>query len=211
MPDPTRGHRNPDQPLDGGWIAAGVPRATSDIVDIVDIAIAQHVAHPTRGRLLRRLKQPQSVAELAEWLDVPVTRLYHHVKLLESDGLIQVVATRQVGAATERRYQATAKSYRLPEALIADTEPAQLGQLLGSVFDLAKLDLVDFVERGGLATQDIDQQMVLGLAHIRLTPTRRAELVAALVDVLREYENDPDSDDAEPFATFVAAFAPNDD
>lgn len=195
---------------DGGWTATGAPLSTSDTVDIVDIAVAEHVAHPTRGRLLRRLKQPQSVAELAEWLDVPVTRLYHHVKLLESDDLIRVVATRQVGAATERRYQATAPSYRLPEALIADTEPAQLGQLLGSVFDLAKLDLVDFVERGGMAIPNADHHVVLSLSHMQLTPSRQSELVEALVELVREYSDDPITDETQPFATFVAAFPPDD-
>jgi DNA-binding transcriptional ArsR family regulator len=204
MPPPS------DRFEDDGWTATGAPLSTSDTVDIVDIAVAEHIAHPTRGRLLRRLKQPQSVAELAEWLDVPVTRLYHHIKLLESDDLIRVVATRQVGAATERRYQATAQSYRLPEALIADTEPAQLGQLLGSVFDLAKLDLVDFVERGGMAIPNVDQHVALSLSHMQLTPSRQSELVGALIELVHEYTDDPITDETQPFAMFVAAFPPDD-
>ena len=197
-------------PINEGWIALDPTFTAVDIVDIVDIAVAEHVAHPTRGRLLRRLKQPQSVAELADWLGVPVTRLYHHTKLLESGGLIRVVATRQVGAATERRYQATAKSYRLPEALLADTTPDKIGHLLGSVFDLTKLDLVDFVEGGGMSMPGLDKQMVLSLSHVQLTPGRRTELVAALDELVREYTDDPASDDAEPFALFVAAFPPSD-
>jgi DNA-binding transcriptional ArsR family regulator len=206
-----RSDNRAEKPDNDGWTATGTPRSTGDIVDIVDIAVAEHVAHPTRGRLLRRLKQPQSVAELAEWLDVPVTRLYHHIKLLESDELIRVVSTRQVGAATERRYQATAQAYRLPKTLIAETEPAQLGQLLGSVFDLAKLDFVEFVERGGMATPSVDQHVTLSLSHMQLSPSRQSELVDALVELVREYTDDPLTDETEPFAMFVAAFPPDDE
>jgi hypothetical protein len=118
--------------------------------------------------------------------------------------------TRHAGAATERRYQATAQSYRLPEALIADTEPAQLGQLLGSVFDLAKLDLVDFVERGGMAIPNVDQHVALSLSHMQLTPSRQSELVGALIELVHEYTDDPITDETQPFAMFVAAFPPDD-
>ncbi len=204
MPD------NDQRSTDDGWIASDAVPPVDGTVDIVDLAVAEHVAHPTRGRLLRRLKRPQSVAELADSLGVPVTRLYHHMKLLESGGLIRVVATRQVGAATERRYQATAQSYRLPEALVADTAPDQLGHLLGSVFDLAKLELVDFVEGGGMSTPNLDQQMALSLSHVELTAARRTEFLTALLELLSEYTDDPVADDAEPFTLFVAAFPPSD-
>ncbi len=62
-----------------------------------------------------------------------------------------------------------------------------------------------------MSAEDIDQQMTLGYMQIQLTPARRAELVAALGAMLKEFISDDETDDAEPFAIFVAAFPPDDE
>lgn len=181
--------------------------AIAERFEIVDIAVAEHITHPTRGRLLRRLKTPLSAAELAAQLSVPVTRLYHHIKQLEAAELIHVAATRKVGAATERRYQASARSFQIPDELMERTPPDQLGGVIGSVFDLAKLDLVEFIERGGLETAHVDEQLIISLAQLQLTPARRAELVSGLTALLQEFSDDA-TDGSEPFNVFVAASPP---
>jgi len=181
----------------------------ADRIEIADIELAERVTHPTRGRILRRLKRPHSAAELADWLDVPVTRLYHHLKLLESADLIHVAATRKVGAATERRYQASGKSFQIAESILEQSAPAQLAPLLGSLFDLAKLDLVEFVESEELDPPTVEQQLLIGYAQKQLTPPRRAELIARLTTVLKDFEDNAGGEDTETFAVFIAAFPPN--
>jgi DNA-binding transcriptional ArsR family regulator len=198
------------------WAQVEGGGATEETFEIVDIELAEHVTHPTRGRLLRRLRDPHSAAELAESLDVPVTRLYHHIKQLEAAGLIRVVATRRVGAATERRYQSSAKSFTIPEETIERAEPEQLAGVLGSLFDLAKLELVEFVERGGMSMPALDEQLTIGLMQLRLTPQRRRELVAQLAALLEEFADDSDAEHSDadsraPFAVFLAALPPEGD
>lgn len=190
------------------WVPVEGGGSTEDAFEIVDIELAEHATHPIRGRLLRRMRDPHSAAELAESFDVPVTRLYHHIKQLEAAGLIRVVATRRVGAATERRYQASARSFTIPEETIERAEPEQLAGVLGSLFDLVKLELVEFVEQGGMSMPDLDEQLTIGLMQLRLAPKRRRELVARLNALVEEFAVDEDDDTRAPFAVFLAAFPP---
>jgi DNA-binding transcriptional ArsR family regulator len=70
------------------------------------------LADPTRLAILetlmssRRAVPVMSVKELAEALREPQTKLYRHMKVLESAGLIRVAATRMVSGIAEQRYQA---------------------------------------------------------------------------------------------------------
>ena len=58
-----------------------------------DLEFLDDVTHPVRGLLIRRFREPRSVAEVAALLGVPVTRLYHHVNRLAERGVIRPVAT----------------------------------------------------------------------------------------------------------------------
>ena len=70
---------------------------------IDDVATLKAMADPTRAAILELLTEPRSVTELARTLDVPRTRLYHHVELLREKGLVEQVDERRVGALTERK------------------------------------------------------------------------------------------------------------
>jgi DNA-binding transcriptional ArsR family regulator len=56
----------------------------------------------TRLEIIELLLSPRSVADLAERMGVPRTRLYHHVNLMEDAGMIRVVETRPAGAQQEK-------------------------------------------------------------------------------------------------------------
>jgi DNA-binding transcriptional ArsR family regulator len=65
-----------------------------------------------RARIVVLLRErAQSVTELAEKLDLPKGTVGHHVKVLESAGLVQVVRTRRVRALTEKYYGRTARLF----------------------------------------------------------------------------------------------------
>ena len=81
---------------DEGWQAVDGLEPQMERRDLSDLDLMSEVTHPIRGMILRRLKEPRTVADLAALLDVPITRLYHHVNRLVDAGLIRVVATRQV-------------------------------------------------------------------------------------------------------------------
>ncbi len=173
------------------------------VLDSLDLLA--EVTHRVRGLLLRRMHQPKTVAELADLLDVPVTRLYHHINRLESHGLISVVATRQSGAATERRYRAVSRTFKLDPSLLSAREGpagAELGRALGALFDVAKVELQHEIEVGTARQALEDENMVLTLSDLRLTPDRQRELRNRLVDLLHEF----DDEDGDPYRLFAAGF-----
>src|SRR5690348_14023396 len=77
---------------------------------IEDVATLKALADPMRMRIHFELDEPRTVKELASILEVPQTRLYYHVKILERAGLISVVSRRAVSGIEERTYRCTAKS-----------------------------------------------------------------------------------------------------
>jgi len=174
-----------------------------------DLDLLSELTHPTRARVLRSMKQPRTVADVATLLDMPVTRLYHHVNRLEQLGFIRVVATRRVAAVTERRYQVVAKSFSVAEDLYKTTDRHELAIALGSVFDLAKMQLQREIELGVGLFDDADQQKaILSLGAPHLSVDRRDEMIERLKAVIDEFDSDLDDDDPAAVRTtvFIAAF-----
>ncbi len=186
-----------------------------DEMELPDLDLLAELTHPIRSRVLRSLDQPRTVAEVASRLAVPVTRLYHHVNRLESLGLIKVVATRRVGAATERRYQTVAASFRIARQLRESSDPQELGIAVGALFDVAKMSYQRDVEQR--ATRDplgaVDS--FLTLSDLKLTPSARAHLLDRLRALVEEFgrlddggkdDGDEDEDeDTSAFTLFIAA------
>jgi DNA-binding transcriptional ArsR family regulator len=188
---------------DDDWVPVdGVP-PQADRLDLDDLDLMAETTHPIRSTIIRRLKEPRTVAQVAELLDVPITRLYHHVNRLVDAGLVRVVATRQVAAVTERRYQTVARSFGISKEMLASTDPRELSAALGALFDLAKVDFQRFVEREGITVDD-DQDTALALSSVHLTDARRRELMQRLDELITEFKSDAADDD--PSATQINLF-----
>lgn len=179
------------------WQSTGAPAVLDELV-LDDLDTLAEVTHVVRGPIFRRLKSPRSAAELAAEMDVPVTRLYHHLNALEARGLIRVVATRRVGAVTERRYQVVARSLRLDDDEIADLDPRELAQAFGGLFDVAKVGLQREIEAGTFRADADQDNALLRLNELRLDPDRQVELLARLGALIDEFAADhPDDVDAD--------------
>ena len=190
---------------DDGWVPVDGIGAPADRRDLDDLDLMAEVTHPVRGAILRRLKQPRSVAQLAELLDVPITRLYHHVNRLTDAGLIHVVATRQVAAVTERRYQTVARSFGVSADLLESTDKRELSAALGSLFDVAKPGFQRYVESDEFSMADhADQHSVLSLSAIHLSEARRLELLQRITELAEKFVSDLPDDD--PGATTLHFF-----
>ncbi len=59
---------------DDGWTPVPDCGEPADRYMLQDLDLISEVTHPVRGLVLRRLRQPLTVAELAALLDVPITR-----------------------------------------------------------------------------------------------------------------------------------------
>lgn len=181
----------------------------ADQLDLDDLDLLAELTHPTRSRIIRSLKQPRTVAEVADQLDMPVTRLYHHVNRLDDLGFIRVVATRRVAAVTERRYQVAAKSFSVADELFASADTAELAAALGALFDVAKLRFQREVEHGdSLRSVDRDEHSMLSLGAAHFSPARRDEFLGRLRSLMDEFESDVSDDDPEAIqmSVFIAAF-----
>ena len=80
---------------------------------------AASLLHPTRLRILRALEQPDSAAGLSRRLGVPRQKLNYHLRLLEDDGLVELVEERKKRNCTERVMRAVARSYLISPAAVA--------------------------------------------------------------------------------------------
>ena len=116
-----------EQEPEAGAGGAGSP-GQPPIPDAAQVEILKALAAPTRLRIMYALEvgdtrpRVMSVKELAEELGEPQTRLYRHIKVLESAGLIEVAATRMVSGILEQRYRGTGRDLVLGPGL-ARTAP----------------------------------------------------------------------------------------
>jgi DNA-binding transcriptional ArsR family regulator len=140
------------------------------------------LADPLRLRVLQLLmttsERSWSVKEIGAELTQPVTKLYHHVKILEAAALIADVDTRVVSGIVEHRYRASQKSLRFDETLFGapETRPDTIAQVAALV-DTTRDDLVHYLERDDA---DIDH-VTVSKATVRLTP-EELEAVNATID-----------------------------
>lgn len=200
-------------PEDGdGWVAHPNATPLADRLEFEDLEFLGHFTHPLRGALLRRLKAPASAAELADQLAMPVTRLYHHLNQLDAAGMIQVVATRQVGARIQRRYQVTGRSLAIAPSFFDAAQSDDIALALGSLFDFAKHGFQAEIEAGAFdGVGDLDEHSVLSLNELALTPVEHAELVTELVNLIERFATTSDAGNSDAterhrFTLFVAGY-----
>jgi DNA-binding transcriptional ArsR family regulator len=81
-------------------------------------AAATSLLDPTRLRILRALEHPDSAAGLARRLGVPRQKLNYHLRLLENEGLVELVEERKKRNCTERVMRAVARTYLISPAVL---------------------------------------------------------------------------------------------
>jgi DNA-binding transcriptional ArsR family regulator len=79
---------------------------------------ASTVLDATRLRILGALREPGSAASVARALGLPRQRVGYHVRALEKEGLLRLIAEQRKRGTVERLVQTTARAYVVsPEAL----------------------------------------------------------------------------------------------
>jgi DNA-binding transcriptional ArsR family regulator len=129
------------------------------------------LADPLRLRLLQLLMMSDdrtwSVKEIAGELTQPVTKLYHHIKLLEKGELITDVESRLVSGIVEHRYRASQKSLQFDDAMFRAPETRHDSiEQMAALLDSTRDGLVDYLYR-----EDADMsQVTVSKSTARLTP-----------------------------------------
>jgi DNA-binding transcriptional ArsR family regulator len=86
--------------------------AAKETMVVEDPKQLKAMADPLRSQLIQLLRdRARSTQEIAEELGLPKGTVGHHLKVLESAGLIRVVRTRKVRAMTEKFYGRTARLF----------------------------------------------------------------------------------------------------
>lgn len=156
-----------------------------------DPEVLRLIADPLRLRILELLRQaPHTVTELADLLGVARTRLYYHVRLLESHDLVAVAETHVVAGITEKRYRVTAFRLSVDKALFgsSDGDQAPLDVYLSVVLDEVATEirravaagLIDFDSSGQDAIQP--RRMMVGRNWYRFTDEELARFAALYED-----------------------------
>jgi DNA-binding transcriptional ArsR family regulator len=170
----------------------------ADVFEIDDAETFEILADSTRVELLERLFEPASVSELAVAMEVPRTRLYHHMRLLEEAGLIRVVQVRQRGAIPEKIYQLTAKVYRPSKKLLAEYPRRHAAAaMVDPLLSTTRADIIRSVTEGRFDLNESGdyQKYMLGRHLVALSAERRHQFLAELKAVLDRYEDhDPDGE-----------------
>jgi DNA-binding transcriptional ArsR family regulator len=140
-----------------------------------------------RARIVSLLRErAASTTELAQALGLPKGTVGHHVKVLESAGLIRVVATRQVRAMTERFYGRVARLFVLSgeDAFDEGTTEAVAVMLLRQGADEIPKHVADA------------QLITAALSHARLKPAQARRLIKRLDKLLVDFRalEDPEGE-----------------
>lgn len=185
---------------------------------VSDVETLKAISDPLRLRIIetmaRRLDPAWTVKELASTLDVPVTRLYHHVDLLLERDLVRPAGRRLVSGIVETRYRVAARSLRLDRALFRDDPggaASAMHDVLATIFDGAREEIERGLAAGRIVVGDdvpAERKLLLLKGLSRLAPERAQELRDRLVAVLEEYTGDPAAQDGagDPFAVVLAVY-----
>ncbi len=72
-----------------------------------------------RLQLIRMLmRAPATLSQLGEQFGMSAARVRHHLKILEKEGMVELVSTRPVGGFTEKYYQASAQAYFINRVIL---------------------------------------------------------------------------------------------
>lgn len=170
-----------------GWdvVNPEVLDAGPSVMELTSVEQMRVLNDPLRIRLMGAIgRRPDSAKELARRFDVPTTRLYHHLGLLEEHGFIEVVATRRSGARTERCYGMRPRSSIRPgPALTGADDRRELAAALAAIVELTGTTLAEAVIAGRADLAADDESIVVSSATMRLTRDQQREFTRELTDL----------------------------
>ena len=179
---------------------------------ISDVETLKALSDPLRLRILElmitRPHDAWSVKEMAGALVVPATRLYHHVELLQERDLIRAAEQHVVSGIIETRYQVSALSFRLDQALLRgpDGGPSAARDVITTIFDETRRDLERLMAIPPRPGDDLVDRTSLARSLTRLTPARAAELRERLRTLVEEYDSVSDEPDATTYHLLVVMY-----
>lgn len=180
------------------------PLVRAAVRDVADTDTIKALADPTRLAILRVLMPGQgaelpvmSAKELAEALEEPQTKLYRHLKVLESVGLIEVAETRIVSGIVETRYRAAQSGFQIDPKDTEETDgvvDVVSAMLVGYRDELRRMALADRIPLGDDAPEGYGKGVMMSSTY--RVPVAKADeyrkRLIAILDEMNEEPSDPD-------------------
>ena len=180
---------------------------------ISDVETLKAISDPLRLRILEtmvtRPNAAWSAKELAAALEVPQTRLYHHIELLVERDLLRTAGQRVVSGIIETRYGLAALSIRLDPNLVRAGSAGESAarEMLVTVFDETRLDLERIFRDPTIADRDPAERPLVSRSLLQLTPAQARELRTRLEALFGEYDGPSDDPAAVTHRTLIAMYA----
>ena len=178
-------------------------------IRITDLETLKVISDPLRVRILERIGlasdsgELTTVKQLSEFLDIPQTKLYYHIKLLEKHNLINVAETRVVSGIIEKHYQIRARRIRADldiskhTNLDHDEGMALTLTSITTMFDNAYNNIKKSFQHRLQETEPGDDEtatMLSSQAMLQLSPEQAEDFIAKVNELVNEFAdiNHPD-------------------
>lgn len=178
-----------------------------EVFVIEDLETVKVVADPLRLRIIEALgDEPRTVKQIARILDIPPSKLYYHVNLLENHGLIRVVDTRVVSGIIEKLYLVRAHNLTVDRRLFTASQEGNdsVDLMLESIFQRARDDMLRSINAGLITSSPDDppdkRQMTLGSMTLDLPEDRARAFQRELNDLLERYFKEENQAATDPTA-----------
>lgn len=183
------------------------PPQDEHILDTVERLKA--VADPVRIRFVLELMEgPKTVKEVAEALDVPPTRLYYHLRILEHHGLVAVASRRMVSGIEERSYRAAydLEKWTVPPSLNASA--LDESGALRAMFDMVRAEIEVAIQgKPDVPIEDPDSPIQgISLADLALASDEVPRFRRDLERLLGKYADRPRAPGRNRFRAFYVMY-----
>jgi DNA-binding transcriptional ArsR family regulator len=182
-----------------------------DVEVIEDPATAEVALDPVRARLLAELVEPASAAAVATRVGLARQKVNYHLRMLEAHGLVKLAEQRKRGGITERMLRATAATYVVSPAALAEAaaDPAQAADHFSARYLIALAGRIvrevgALAVAAGAASKRLPTMAIDTEIRFRSAAERAAfadELTEAVLDLASRYHHD----DGRPHRLVVAA------
>jgi DNA-binding transcriptional ArsR family regulator len=171
-------------------------------IRITDLETLKVISAPLRVQILERIGlaseagQLTTVKQLSEDLDIPPTKLYYHINLLEKHGLIQIADTKVVSGIIEKYYQIAAKHIRADLDISKNTTIdrnegiALTLSSLKTMFDEAYIHVEKSLHKRLEESETEEQekvQMLSSQAMLQLSPQQAESFIAKVNQLINKY------------------------
>lgn len=180
------------------------------IVD--DLETLKVIADPLRLRIRELMEHPTTVKAVATKLDLPPTKLYYHINLLEKHGLIVLVNTQLVSGIVEKHYQLSAQAVQVAKHLLSpndDPEGTGINLTIGAMLDSARKDLIQSARDGVVEWDDEGERhkgVAIQTATMNLTEDQAAQFYQELEQLVSNYVALSNKQQSEAYNVYRALY-----